>query len=128
MRHPLFSRLGSDMKNRIWIPIASHLATALVAFTVGIYALPVLTASAGASAVKLQVAAENARHTGCLERDLRAFGNFVVPLPAEVNPAQYTSVVIWRARFSTFISAARYRNATTSCRVPMQRAPTAAAR
>ncbi|WP_175026425.1 MULTISPECIES: DM13 domain-containing protein [Burkholderia] len=116
------------MKNRIWIPIASHLATALVAFTVGIYVLPVLTASEGASAVELQVAAENARHTGCLERDLTAFGNFVVPLPADVNPAQYTSVVIWCARFSTFISAARYRNATTSCRVPMQRAPTAAAR
>ncbi|HDR9486728.1 TPA: DM13 domain-containing protein [Burkholderia aenigmatica] len=116
------------MKNRIWIPIASHLATALVAFTVGIYVLPVLTASEGATAVELQVAAENARHTGCLERDLRAFGNFVVPLPADVNPAQYTSVVIWCARFSTFIRVARYRNATTSCRVPMQRAPTAAAR
>ncbi|WP_175013400.1 DM13 domain-containing protein [Burkholderia lata] len=167
------------MKTRIWMLIASHVATGFVAFATGIYVLPILTASEGASAVELQVAAENARHTGRFERDLpgsdalhwadgkltitnssiafegdiapgpdykiylvpefvdtrasflaikaraarvadlKTFGNFVVPLPADVNPAQYTSVVIWCERFSKFIGAARYRNATTSGRVSM---------
>ncbi|MDN7932387.1 DM13 domain-containing protein [Burkholderia metallica] len=167
------------MKTRIWIPIASHLATGLVAFAAGIYVLPIVTASEGASAVELQVAAENTRHTGRFERglpgsdllhwadgkltitdssiafegdvapgpdykiylvpefvdtkasflaikaraarvaDLKTFGNFVVPLPADVNPAQYTSVVIWCERFSKFISAARYRSAAKSGSVSM---------
>ncbi len=179
MSHRLFSFKGSDMKTRIWILIASHLATDFVAFAAGIYVLPILTASAGASAVELQVAAENTRHTGRFERnlpgsdplhwadgeltitdssiafegdiapgpdykiylvpefvdtkasflaikaraarvgDLKTFGNFVVPLPADVNPARYTSVVIWCERFSKFISAARYQSATKSGSVSM---------
>ncbi|VWC50871.1 hypothetical protein BLA6863_07872 [Burkholderia lata] len=179
LRHPLYSLMGSDMKTRIWILIASHVATGIVAFAAGIYVLPILTASEGASAVELQVAADNARHTGRFERglpgsdplhwadgkltitdssiafegniapgpdykiylvpefvdtrasflaikaraarvgELKTFGNFVVPLPADVNPAQYTSVVIWCERFSKFISAARYRNATASGQVSM---------
>lgn len=179
VRHPLFTLKGSDMKTGIGILIVSHLATGLVAFAAGIYVLPILTASEGASAVELQVAAENARHTGRFERglpgsdalhwadgkltvtdtsiafegdiapgpdykiylvpefvdtkasflaikaraarvgDLRTFGNFVVPLPDDVNPAQYTSVVIWCERFSKFISAARYQHATASGRLSM---------
>ncbi len=179
LRHLLFPLMGSDMKTRIWILIASHLATGLVAFAAGIYVLPIVTASEGASAVELQVAAENTRHTGRFERglpgsdllhwadgkltitdssiafegdvapgpdykiylvpefvdtkasflaikaraarvaDLKTFGNFVVPLPADVNPAQYTSVVIWCERFSKFISAARYRSAAMSGSVSM---------
>ncbi|VWM09321.1 hypothetical protein BLA6992_03460 [Burkholderia lata] len=179
LHHPLYSLMGSDMKTRIWILIASHVATGIVAFAAGIYVLPILTASEGASAVELQVAADNARHTGRFERglpgsdplhwadgkltitdssiafegniapgpdykiylvpefvdtrasflaikaraarvgELKTFGNFVVPLPADVNPAQYTSVVIWCERFSKFISAARYRNATASGQVSM---------
>ncbi|CAN0646786.1 hypothetical protein WJ15_22460 [Burkholderia cepacia] len=162
------------MKTRIWILIASHLATGLAAFAAGIYVLPILTATEGASAVELQLAAENARHTGRFERnlpgsdalhwadgkltvtdssiafegdiapgpdyklylvpafvdtrasflaikaravrvgDLKTFGNFVVALPDDVNPAQYTSVVIWCERFSKFISAARYQSAPAS--------------
>ncbi len=179
LRHPLFSLKGSDMKTGIWVLIASHLATGLMAFAAGIYVLPILTASESASAVELQLAAENARHTGRFERglpgsdalhwadgkltitdtsiafegdvapgpdykiylvpefvdtqasfvaikaraarvgDLKTFGNFVVPLPADVNPAQYTSVVIWCERFSKFISAARYQHAAASGQLSM---------
>jgi len=41
--------------------------------------------------------------------DVKTFENFVVPLPAGVDPAAYTTVVVWCERFREFISAARYR-------------------
>ncbi|MDR0245517.1 MAG: DM13 domain-containing protein [Burkholderia sp.] len=162
------------MKIKFWALAASHLATGLVAFGAGIYLLPVLTASEGASAVELRVAADNALHAGRFRRDLpgsdplhwaegklsvtdkaiafegdvapgpdyklylvpafvdtkasflaikaqavrvgdlKTFGNFIVPLPGDVNPARYTTVVIWCERFAQFISAARYRSAASS--------------
>lgn len=41
--------------------------------------------------------------------DVRTFENFVVTMPADVDPAQYTTVIVWCERFSEFITAARYR-------------------
>lgn len=41
--------------------------------------------------------------------DVRTFDNFLVPLPANVDPADYTSVIVWCESFSQFITAARYR-------------------
>lgn len=41
--------------------------------------------------------------------DVKTFKNFVVPLPPEINPAQYTTVVVWCETFGQFISAAKYR-------------------
>jgi hypothetical protein len=41
--------------------------------------------------------------------DIKTFKNFVVPLPSGIDPAQYTSVIVWCERFSEFITAARYR-------------------
>ena len=41
--------------------------------------------------------------------DIKTFENFVVPLPAGVDLASYTSVVIWCESFSQFITAAKYR-------------------
>ncbi|KVQ03687.1 hypothetical protein WJ95_23910 [Burkholderia ubonensis] len=41
--------------------------------------------------------------------DLNTFGNFVTPLPRDIGIDQFTTVVIWRERFSQFISAAQYR-------------------
>lgn len=38
-----------------------------------------------------------------------SFENFVVPLPATVDPAAYNTVVIWCESFSQFITAAQYR-------------------
>lgn len=41
--------------------------------------------------------------------DVKTFENFVVPVPASVDVAQYTTVVVWCERFSMFIASAKYR-------------------
>lgn len=41
--------------------------------------------------------------------DVKTFRNFVVPVPADIDPAAYDTVVIWCESFSQFITAARYR-------------------
>lgn len=41
--------------------------------------------------------------------DVKTFENFIVPLPAGVDPTAYTTVVVWCEAFGEFISAARYR-------------------
>jgi hypothetical protein len=40
--------------------------------------------------------------------DVRTFENFMVPMPADVDPADYTTVVVWCETFGQFITAARY--------------------
>lgn len=40
---------------------------------------------------------------------VETFDNFIVPLPAGVDPARYTSVIVWCESFGQFITAARYR-------------------
>lgn len=41
--------------------------------------------------------------------DVRTFKNFLVPVPESVDPARYTTVIIWCETFAQFITAARYR-------------------
>ncbi len=41
--------------------------------------------------------------------DVKTFENFVVPLPAGIDPSRYTTVIVWCETFSEFITAARYR-------------------
>lgn len=41
--------------------------------------------------------------------DIKTFENFIVPVPAGVDVAQYTTVLVWCETFSEFISAAKYR-------------------
>ena len=41
--------------------------------------------------------------------DVKTFDNFVVPVPAHVDPAAYSAVIIWCERFGQFITAAKYR-------------------
>jgi hypothetical protein len=41
--------------------------------------------------------------------DVKTFENFVVPVPASIDVARYTSVIVWCEAFSQFITAARYR-------------------
>ena len=41
--------------------------------------------------------------------DVKTFENFVVPVPEGIDPARYTSVIVWCESFSQFITAARYR-------------------
>ena len=41
--------------------------------------------------------------------DVKTFENFIVPVPAGVDPAAYNTVIVWCESFGQFISAARYR-------------------
>lgn len=41
--------------------------------------------------------------------DVKTFENFVVPIPAGIEPANYSTVIVWCETFSQFISAAKYR-------------------
>jgi hypothetical protein len=41
--------------------------------------------------------------------DVKTFENFIVPLPAGVDPRAYTTVIVWCESFGQFITAARYR-------------------
>lgn len=41
--------------------------------------------------------------------DVKTFENFVVPVPAGVDPSKYSAVVVWCESFSQFITAARFR-------------------
>ena len=41
--------------------------------------------------------------------DVKTFKNFLVPVPESIDPARYSTVVIWCESFGQFISAAKYR-------------------
>ncbi|MBI2319518.1 MAG: DM13 domain-containing protein [Betaproteobacteria bacterium] len=41
--------------------------------------------------------------------DVKTFENFIVPVPASIDPARYTTVIVWCESFSQFITAAAYR-------------------
>jgi hypothetical protein len=41
--------------------------------------------------------------------DVKTFENFVVELPANADPAQYNTVIVWCESFGQFITAAQYR-------------------
>jgi len=41
--------------------------------------------------------------------DVRTFENFIVPVPASVDPAAYGTVIVWCESFGQFITAVRYR-------------------
>ena len=41
--------------------------------------------------------------------EVKTFENFVVPVPAGIDPAGYRAVVVWCERFGQFITAAKYR-------------------
>ncbi len=41
--------------------------------------------------------------------DVKTFENFIVPVPAGVDPLAYNTVIVWCETFGQFISAAKYR-------------------
>lgn len=49
------------------------------------------------------------RHTARLIGDVKRFNGFVLDLPPGIDPAAYTTVLIWCESFSEFITAAEYR-------------------
>jgi hypothetical protein len=46
--------------------------------------------------------------------DVKTFHNFVVAVPASIDPAQYSAVIVWCETFSEFIPAAKYRYPTVT--------------
>ncbi len=41
--------------------------------------------------------------------DIKTFENFVVPVPTGIEPANYSTVIVWCETFSEFITAAKYK-------------------
>ena len=41
--------------------------------------------------------------------DVKTFDNFIVSVPAGIDPAKYSAVIVWCETFSEFITAAKYR-------------------
>lgn len=41
--------------------------------------------------------------------DIKTFENFIVPVPAHIDPQAYNTVIVWCESFGQFITAARYR-------------------
>ncbi len=41
--------------------------------------------------------------------DVKTFNNFIVPVPQGVDPAKFSTVIVWCETFSEFITAAKYR-------------------
>lgn len=41
---------------------------------------------------------------------VKTFTNFMVPIPGDIDPTRYNTVVIWCESFGEFITAAEYRN------------------
>ena len=41
--------------------------------------------------------------------DVKTFENFVVSVPAGIEPAKYSAVIVWCETFGQFITAAKYR-------------------
>jgi hypothetical protein len=42
------------------------------------------------------------------DRSIKTFDNFILDVPANINPAKFTAVVVWCETFSEFITAATY--------------------
>ncbi len=41
--------------------------------------------------------------------DVKTFENFVLPVPAQIDPTQFSTVIVWCETFGQFITAATYR-------------------
>jgi hypothetical protein len=41
--------------------------------------------------------------------DVKTFNNFVVDVPAGIDPSNFNSVIVWCESFGEFISSAKYR-------------------
>lgn len=41
--------------------------------------------------------------------DVKTFENFIVPVPGNIDPAAFNTVIVWCESFAQFITAAKYR-------------------
>jgi hypothetical protein len=44
-----------------------------------------------------------------LVADVKTFDNFLVKIPAEIDPSKYTSIIVWCETFGQFITSAEYK-------------------
>jgi hypothetical protein len=58
---------------------------------------------------KLYLSPEFVETEADFKRDVKTFENFVVPVPAGIDPASYSAVIIWCERFNEFITSAKYK-------------------
>ena len=42
--------------------------------------------------------------------DVKTFENFLLAIPPDINPADYTSVIVWCETFGEFITSAQYQS------------------
>jgi hypothetical protein len=59
--------------------------------------------------VETEVDFNRLKSSMALVGDVTTFKNFLVPVPASIDPELYNTVVIWCETFSQFITAAQYR-------------------
>ena len=58
--------------------------------------------------IQTEAGFERVRSSLALVGDVRTFKNFIVEIPASVNPSNYNTVVIWCESFEEFITSAKY--------------------
>lgn len=56
---------------------------------------------------------ENVRPRMVQVGDVKTFDNFIVPVPPEIDPARFSTVIVWCESFGEFITAARYQGPQT---------------
>ncbi len=44
-----------------------------------------------------------------LVADIKTFDNFLVKIPADIDPSSYTSIIVWCETFGQFITSAQYK-------------------
>lgn len=40
--------------------------------------------------------------------DIKTFNNFVIPVPSDLDPSQYNTIIVWCETFGEFITSAQY--------------------
>jgi len=59
--------------------------------------------------VETEAAFKRLKDRMALVGNIDTFDNFMIPVPASVDPTQYTTAIVWCESFEQFITAAKYR-------------------
>jgi hypothetical protein len=85
--------------------LVTHGIAMAAGFALGIYLLPILIApGAPSDGQEFLAIKENSDYIG----DIKTFDNFILNVPENVNPANFSAVVVWCETFGEFITAASY--------------------
>jgi len=58
--------------------------------------------------VETEAEFENLKPRMALVGDVKTFNNFLVKVPPDIDPSQYTTVIVWCETFGEFITSAKY--------------------